>query len=201
MFSPEQFKPFAPNPRTKLGRAYLLTVKDCDGLALLATEAAFLRENPLLWLRGLSLYAANLDYLIRQSKSRIKSMAPMPGEVQEREFIEAVREQKRFSLVQEHRLHKIRARRSELVVEFGYTDIRQVVILGDIVDAFDEIIAAADQHEWHRVTEVAQVFLSKLTGMAVPVKEAAEPVVEVDQDDAVDALQVLLSKIRGEGRS
>lgn len=197
MFTPEQFKPFVPNPRTKLGKAYLLTVKDCDGVPLLAAEAAYLRENPLLWLRGLSLYASNLDYLIRQSKTRLRAMTPDPSESQS-DFLKQTKEHKRWSLVQEHRLHKIRARRAELVVEFGYTDIRDVVIVGDVVAAFDEILAAVEQQEWHAVRRVANLYLEKITGSRANADEVVAPVADAEPLGDAETLEVLLSRIRGE---
>lgn len=191
---PEHFKPYVPNPNTKLGQAYLCAVKDCDGV-LLATEANYLRDNPILWLRGMSLYANNLDFLIRQSNTRLKVMAPNPGETKTRQYLDAYRQAKNWSLVQEHRLHKIRARRAELVVELGYRDIRDVLLAGDLVGVFTDILAAIKQQDWVEPQRLAEYWIGRLTGLdAVEDDDPGEPEVS-------DATAMLRRLLRGEGRS
>lgn len=189
----EHFKPYVPNPNTKLGQAYLCAVKDCEG-TLLATEANYLRDNPILWLRAISLYSANLDFLIRQSNTRLKAMAPRVGEPQTIEYLDTLRRARNWSLVQEHRLHKIRARRAELVVELGYRDIREVLLTGDLVGVLTDILAAIKQEDWKESQRLAEYWIGRLTGLdAVEDDDPGEPEVP----DATALLRRLLQKRQG----
>lgn len=191
---PEHFKPYVPNPNTKLGRAYLCAVKDCEG-TLLATEASYLRDNPILWLRAISLYANNLDFLIRQSNIRLKALAPRGGEVQTSEYLDMVRRARNWSLVQQHTLHKIRARRAELVVELGYQDIREVLLTGDLVGVLTDIIAAIKQEDWVESQRLAEYWIGRLTGLdAVQDDDPGEP-------EPSDATALLRRLLRGGERS
>jgi hypothetical protein len=189
---PEHFKPYVPNPNTKLGRAYVYAVKDCDG-TLLAAEANYLRDNPLLWLRSISLYAANLDFLIRQSNTRLKARAPKSGEPHTPEYIKECRQAKNWSLVQEHRLHKIKARRAELVVELGYRDIRDVLILGDLVGMLTDILAAFKQDDAIEARRLSEYWLTRLTGLNDQRDD------DEGEPDLPSATSMLLRLIRGEG--
>lgn len=189
----EHFKPYVPNPNTKLGQAYLCAVKDCEG-TLLATEANYLRDNPILWLRAISLYSANLDFLIRQSNTRLKAMAPRVGEPQTIEYLDTLRRARNWSLVQEHRLHKIRARRAELVVELGYRDIREALLTGDLVGVLTDILAAIKQQDWVESQRLAEYWIGRLTGLdAVEDDDPGEPEVP----DATALLRRLLQKRQG----
>lgn len=198
----EHFRPFVPNSATKLGQAYLYAIKDLDGV-LLATEANFLRGNPLLWLRGLTLYASNTDFLIRQAKTRVKAMAPIPGEELTSEYLGHVRQHKAWSIIQEHRLQKVRSRRAELVIELGYSDIRQALVVGDVVEGLTEILTAVQQEDWREVEGLARHWIKRLTGLGNTEEEpSGQPEVPVAREmTEAEALAVLMSHIRGEGRS
>jgi hypothetical protein len=197
----EHFKPYVPNGATKLGRAYLCAVKDCDG-PLLATEASFLRDNPLLWLRALTLYASNLDFLIRQAKTRLKNTAPGHGEHPTKERTQELREHRRWSMVQEHKLHKIRARRAELAAEFGYEDIRQATATGDLVEALAEILSDLQQENWREAEAKARHWIRKLTGLGNDEDEpSGEPEAVVPEMTEAEVLATLMAHIKGGGRS
>lgn len=186
----DHFKPYAPNPNTKLGRAYLYAVKESEG-PLSVTEANFLRDNPLLWLRAISLYSANMDFLIRQTNSRLKGLAPQPGEVQSAAYLKEVRDKKRWSMVQEHKLQKIRARRAELIVELGYSKLTDATIVGDLVGVLSDLLAALRQEDYLEAGRLAEHWIYRLTGQDVSDSEGVEP--EVAE---VNPLQDLLSKVR-----
>jgi hypothetical protein len=192
MSFPEHFKPYTPNANTKLGRAYLCAAKDCEG-SLLATEANFLRENPLLWLRAISLYSANMDFAIRQAKTRLKAMAPLPGEVFDADYVRLVRDSKNRSVRNEHLLQKVKARRAELVVELGYQDIREVLLTGDIVGILADLLAALRQEDWVESKRLAEYWMCRLTGMDM---DGSEDVMEKVKED--DGLSLLMARVRGE---
>ena len=182
----KHFKPYVPNANTKLGRAYLLAVKDCEAV-LLATEANFLRENPLLWLRAISLYANNLDFLIRQAKTRLAALKPVTGADPSFVYSQALRDHKAWSVAQEHKLQKIRTRRAELVVELGYADIRQALVVGDVIDGLVDILSAIKQEDWVEARAETEHWISRLSGLAW------EP---DDEPEELSPLQDLLMKVR-----
>lgn len=183
---PEHFKAYVPNVNTKLGRAYLCAVKDCEG-NLLATEANYLRENPLLWLRAVSLYANNLDFLIRQAKTRLAALKPVMGDAPSAVYNQAIRDHKAWSVAQEHKLQKIRTRRAELIMELGYTDIREAMVVGDAVDCLADVLAALKQEDWIEAGNVVRHLITRLTHLS------CEP---DDEPDELSTLQDLLSKVR-----
>jgi len=195
----EHFKPYVPNPNTKLGRAYLYAVKDCEG-PLLATEASFLRDNPLLWLRAISLYSNNLDFLIKLTKTRLKAQAPVPGPTQAVEapaYTQAVRDHGKWSVVQEHKLQKIRARRAELIIELGYEDIKQAMVTGDMVGALNDILTALQQEDHVEAGRLAEHWIFRLTGNRVDTSDP-EPA-EAEDLDVLASLMAKIGMIPGEG--
>ena len=192
----EHFKPYVPNPATKLGRTYLYAVKDCDG-PLLTTEAAYLRDNPVLWLRAISLYQTNMDFLIRQAKTRLKALAPKSGEVQTSKYIRFVRDHKSWSLVQEHKLNKVKSRRAELVVELGFQHIRDVLVVGDMVAVLTDVLAAIKQEDWIEAQRLTEYWIGRLTGLEAGDDEQAEQVPGEQEVNGFDALSSLLAMIRG----
>lgn len=197
----ERFKPYVPNEATKLGMAYLCAVKDCDG-PLLVTEASFLRDNPLLWLRALTLYASNLDFLIRQAKTRLKNTAPGHGEHPTKERRQEIKENRQWSMVQEHKLHKIRARRAELVVELGYEDIREAVITGDLVEVLVDIASCVQQGEYSQAESLARHWVTRLTGLDDEEDEpSGEPEAVVPEMTEAEVLATLMAHIKGGARS
>lgn len=195
----EHFKPYVPNPNTKLGRAYLCAVKDCDG-PLLATEANFLRDNPLLWLRAISLYSTNLDFLIKLAKTRLKLLAPEPGPnfaAQIGGYMQEMRTNKKWSIVQEHKLQKIRARRAELIIELGYEDIKQALVVGDVVGALSDILTALQTEDHMEAGRLAEHWIFRLTGERV---DTSDPVpAEAEDLDVLASLMAKIGMIPGEG--
>lgn len=199
--SQDQFKPYEPNAATKLGRAYLCAVKDCDGV-LLATEANFLRDNPLLWLRALTLYSANLDFLIRQAKTRLKATRPGHGESPTEQREREVRQHAQWSVVQQHRLNKIRARRAELVVELGYQDIREAVITGDLIEVLVDVLSSIQQGEYSEAEGLTRHWITRLTGLTNDEDEpSGQPEAAGPEMTEAEVLATLMSHIRGERRS
>lgn len=185
----EQFKVYVPNVNTKLGHAYTCVVRDSEG-TLPITGLNFLRENPALWLRALSLYSDNLDFVICQTKARLKAMAPMPGEAQTPEYLKELKEKRAWSIVQEHKRQKIKVRRNELVFELGYSKISEVVVTGDLVAAFNGIIASITCNNLPEAMRLAENWIYKLTGKPVGADDPFG-----DEPD-VNPLQDLLSKVR-----